>query len=474
MSLYRECLNVRDKKEQGVADMDTILIVDDSSFIVEGLLALLRTKYRPLAAYGGAECLDILTKEKPAVIILDIMMEPMDGWETLARIKDNPETRQIPVLMFSAKKISPEEADEHRISIDDFITKPVSPKKIIEAIEKVLARRDTNRTSVGRWRSAGISQEKIDEYLSLVTSLEVDLSLCQNMTIQCDIIHLREKDQSEFPAVIAAIEDRIRQERELINTLAREMNDAMEKTLPDAGTETVPGPEPQPKISVPKSTDTLNPDTQPGTGDPMPGLSPAEERTPVISPLSQSGPDDVVSILPPVETVPSAEIPEPTGPGLQENGDASQNDAGDPHALPEVLPEKAGTAPGEENPVTAPVSIPEGIPLKPDPSGSLEIRHTFSERERSPDAPDTITDTGDIPGYRPIVPADPDVPRISGNEPLTGAGTDVPMVWDRPRERKKSVKQPPAQPGTSASVSPASRGLLARIIAMITGLFRKK
>ena len=232
--------------------MDTILIVDDSSFIVEGLLALLRTKYRPLAAYGGAECLDILTKEKPAVIILDIMMEPMDGWETLARIKDNPETRQIPVLMFSAKKISPEEADEHRISIDDFITKPVSPKKIIEAIEKVLARRDTNRTSVGRWRSAGISQEKIDEYLSLVTSLEVDLSLCQNMTIQCDIIHLREKDQSEFPAVIAAIEDRIRQERELINTLAREMNDAMEKISRVQGQRQYRGRNPSQKFPSPR------------------------------------------------------------------------------------------------------------------------------------------------------------------------------------------------------------------------------
>jgi len=465
---------MRDKKEQGVADMDTILIVDDSSFIVEGLLALLKTKYRPLAAYDGAECLDILTKETPAVIILDIMMEPMDGWETLARIKENPKTRQIPVLMFSAKKISPEEADEHRISFDDFITKPVSPKKIIEAIEKVLARRDTNRASVGRWRSAGVSQEKIDEYLSLVTSLEVDLSLCQNMKIQYDIIHPREKDQSEFPAVIAAIEDRIRQERGLIDTLAREMNDAREKTSVDAGTEAVPEPEFRPKIPVPDGTDTLNPDTQPGTAEPMAGLSLPDERAPVIPLLSHTGPDTVVSILPPVETAPSAEMPETTGPGMQENGDASRNDAGDLHALPEVLPEQAGTAPGEENPVLVSVSAPEDTPVKPDQRGSLDIRHTFSERERSPGAPDTITDAGAIPGYRPVVPADPDVPRVSGNEPLTGAGTDVPMVWDRSRERKKSVMQPPAQPGRSAPGSPVKGGLLARIIAMITGLFRKK
>src|SRR5512145_560160 len=120
--------------------MDTVLIVDDSSFIVEGLIALLKKHYRPLAAYGGAECLEILRREIPSVIILDIMMEPMDGWDTLSRIKENPDTRHIPVLMFSAKKISPGEAEEHRIRIDDFISKPVSPKKILEAIEKVLAR----------------------------------------------------------------------------------------------------------------------------------------------------------------------------------------------------------------------------------------------------------------------------------------------------------------------------------------------
>jgi hypothetical protein len=301
----------------------------------------------------------------------------------------------------------------------------------------------------------------------------VDLSLCQNMKIQYDIIHPREKDQSEFPAVIAAIEDRIRQERGLIDILAREMNDAREKTSVDAGTEAVPEPGFRPKIPVPDGTGTLNPDTQPGTAGPVAGLSSPDERAPVMPLLSQTGPDKEVSILHPVETAPSAEMPETTGPDLQENGDASRNDAGDPHALPEVSPGQAGTAP-TENPVPASVSAPEDTLVKPDHMGSLDIRHTFSERERSPDAPDTITDAGAIPGYRPVVPADPDVPRIPGNEPLTGAGTDVPMVWDRPRERKKPVIQPPAQPGTSAPVSPVPRGLFARIIAMITGLFRKK
>ena len=74
--------------------MDTVLIVDDSSFIVEGLIAFLKKKYLPLAAYGGAECLEILKRETPSVIILDIMMEPMDGWETLVPYQGEPENPQ--------------------------------------------------------------------------------------------------------------------------------------------------------------------------------------------------------------------------------------------------------------------------------------------------------------------------------------------------------------------------------------------
>ncbi len=103
---------MRKRLQRQMIMTDSILIVDDSSFIVEGLVAILKKSYRTLAGYGGQQCLDILKKEKPSIIILDIMMEPIDGWETLARIKENPDTRKIPVLMFSAKKISAKEAEE--------------------------------------------------------------------------------------------------------------------------------------------------------------------------------------------------------------------------------------------------------------------------------------------------------------------------------------------------------------------------
>ena len=244
---------------------DTILIVDDSSFIVEGLVAILKKSYRPLAVYGGQQCLEILQKEKPAIIILDIMMEPMDGWETLARIKENPATRHIPVLMFSAKKISAEEAEEHRINIDDFVSKPVTTKKLLESIEKLLTRQEANRLSIESWQSAGIGQDRIDEYTSLMTNLEVDMSLLQNMKVQLSLVHEGDnKSRTDFEAVIAAIESRIQEERlhekelsnEMYKSVAKDaelkeracpmpaMNESWQESLPaDKGTESAAKPE---------------------------------------------------------------------------------------------------------------------------------------------------------------------------------------------------------------------------------------
>jgi CheY-like chemotaxis protein len=465
------------KTPQGVAGMDTVLIVDDSSFIVEGLIAFLKKKYRLLAAYGGAECLEILKHEIPSVIILDIMMEPMDGWETLSRIKENPQTRQIPVLMFSAKKVSPEEAEEHRIRIDDFIIKPVSPKKIIEAIEKVLARRDTYREFVERWRSAGISQEKIDQYLSLVTSLEVDLSLCQNMKIQYEFVQPQDKNQVEFQEVITAIEERIRHERELTDTLAREMNDALEKTRIDGGTGAVPVSGARPEIPFPSGPDTRYPDIRPETAESLPDGSPADKRIPVIPPLSETGPAEVLPATPPVETVPSAESTEipSSGSNLQpKNGEVSDKDGGDPHDIPETVSEQTGTPPAEEKTALAPGGTPSVSCPEPSSAGSPGTLRTHSDYERLSEVHATFSGEEGISQHRSIVPADPDVPPAPRDELPTGAGTDVPVVWDRSRERKKSLVQSPARPEPSVPVSPTSGGLVARIIALVTGLFRKK
>ena len=88
--------------------MYTILVVDDSPFIVDVFVTMLeRGGYLTVAAYGGEECIEILKTVTPDLILLDIMMEPIDGWETLERIKENHLTKDIPVPHAHGKTAHP-------------------------------------------------------------------------------------------------------------------------------------------------------------------------------------------------------------------------------------------------------------------------------------------------------------------------------------------------------------------------------
>ncbi|WP_321506739.1 response regulator [uncultured Methanoregula sp.] len=157
---------------------DTILIVDDSPYIVDGLVALLKRKgFTPIATHGGDEALVVLKTMKPDLILLDIMMEPMDGWETLDQIKANPETKGLPVLMFSAKKITPEEAQEHCLNIEDFVSKPVNPSQLLDAIKRIFERRKDVKAEAGVAKESGMDAGLIDEYSALRKSIEVDKNL---------------------------------------------------------------------------------------------------------------------------------------------------------------------------------------------------------------------------------------------------------------------------------------------------------
>ncbi|MDD1701995.1 MAG: response regulator [Methanoregula sp.] len=156
----------------------TILIVDDSPFIVEGLAAILKRKgYNTLTAHGGDECLVLLQTVVPDLVLLDIMMEPMDGWETLDHIKSNPTTKEIPVLMFSAKKITPAEAEEHSINIENFVSKPVSPAQLLESIQKIFSRKNDLKMEELAAQNAGLDRSLIEEHSTIRKRIEIDRNM---------------------------------------------------------------------------------------------------------------------------------------------------------------------------------------------------------------------------------------------------------------------------------------------------------
>lgn len=105
-----------------------ILIVDDESFYTEVLDNLLRENYRIDIAQNGSDALALAGGEnKPDLILLDIMMEDMDGYEVCKQLKQNPNTLEIPVIFLTVKSDVDDEVLGFNLGAVDYITKPMSP-----------------------------------------------------------------------------------------------------------------------------------------------------------------------------------------------------------------------------------------------------------------------------------------------------------------------------------------------------------
>ncbi|OFA04227.1 response regulator [Duganella sp. HH101] len=105
----------------------TILIVDDTPDNITLLSNLLKDKYNTKVATSGATALQIVAGAQVDLILLDIMMPDMDGYETCRRLKEDPQSSAIPVLFLTAKSQPEDEAMGLSLGAVDFLRKPVNP-----------------------------------------------------------------------------------------------------------------------------------------------------------------------------------------------------------------------------------------------------------------------------------------------------------------------------------------------------------
>jgi len=119
--------------------MNKILIVDDEPNIVMTLeYAFRKQGFEVFIARDGSEALEILNKEVPDVIMLDIMMPNVDGYETLKRIKDNQKLEKTKVVFLTAKNKASDIEKGLKLGADKYLTKPFSIKKIVSEIVELL------------------------------------------------------------------------------------------------------------------------------------------------------------------------------------------------------------------------------------------------------------------------------------------------------------------------------------------------
>jgi DNA-binding response OmpR family regulator len=119
-------------------DKKIVMIVDDEPQIVDLIKLSLGDQYEFMVAYSGEEALEKMAKKRPNLVLLDIMMPRMDGYEVAKRIRQDPANQDVIIAMVSAKK------EDHDIltGIDmgaiAFITKPFKPYELQEKVEELL------------------------------------------------------------------------------------------------------------------------------------------------------------------------------------------------------------------------------------------------------------------------------------------------------------------------------------------------
>ncbi len=116
-----------------------VLIVDDEIHIVHVVAIKLRNNgYDVLSADNGAEAFELACKEKPDIIVTDFQMPVMTGLELVEKLRQRQETKDIPVIMLTARSFAIPKEQQEELQISDCLSKPFSPKELLGNIEDVL------------------------------------------------------------------------------------------------------------------------------------------------------------------------------------------------------------------------------------------------------------------------------------------------------------------------------------------------
>ncbi len=149
-----------------------IMIVDDEWDVVDVVKKMLKSEgYEVIGAHSGKECLEKMN-EGVDMVLLDILMPEMDGWETLKKIKENEKFASTPISMLTALPLTPEDTKNKPIQlIENYIIKPFTKKELVEKVGEILGREEEIKEIV-RELEEKVGKDVANEYERL--SMAVD------------------------------------------------------------------------------------------------------------------------------------------------------------------------------------------------------------------------------------------------------------------------------------------------------------
>lgn len=120
-----------------MAEAKKILVVDDEEHVVAAIVTNLQLEgYEVIPAYNGTEALELVREEKPDLVVLDVMMPEMNGWEVLQSLKTDPATEDLPVIMLTALSQDRDIERGWELEANAYLTKPFDPAKLIRIVRE--------------------------------------------------------------------------------------------------------------------------------------------------------------------------------------------------------------------------------------------------------------------------------------------------------------------------------------------------
>jgi two-component system phosphate regulon response regulator PhoB len=163
-------------------EKSTILVVEDEMDILQLVDHNLKlADFHVLTAQDGYEALSLAKKHLPQLVILDLMLPGLDGFEVCKELKRSPRTKSIPVLMLTARGEEVDRIVGLELGADDYVVKPFSPRELVLRVRAILRRFSPEESTVTRWQRNGLGVDyeshrvTVDNQETILTATEFRL-----------------------------------------------------------------------------------------------------------------------------------------------------------------------------------------------------------------------------------------------------------------------------------------------------------
>lgn len=143
-----------------------LLVVDDEAKLLRAVAVDLRAEgYDVTTARSGTEALIIIAQNLPDLIISDIRMPGMDGYQLARKLRENPRTSLIPIVFLTAKDTTADRIEGFRVGVDAYLTKPFEPDELLVIIHGILQRVERTHSEIARMLGKEEVQKQVSEFI---------------------------------------------------------------------------------------------------------------------------------------------------------------------------------------------------------------------------------------------------------------------------------------------------------------------